>query len=128
MRTIDQYFDIIDSAIRHSAVQHVEITYTVNSPISGTVSAKMTFSDESRLEFYEKVMVRAGRPVKEKYRYQYLKARRTIFRYDNAPHHRGLPNFPHHKHVGRKVVGATEATLGQVLKEIAIFMEREGTE
>ena len=126
MRTIDQYFDIIDSAIRHSAAQTVEITYTVSSPTSGTVSATLTFWDDSRLEFYEKVMIRAGRPVREKYRYQYHKTRRTIIRYDNSPHHPGLPNFPHHKHVGRKVVGATEPTLGQVLKEIATLMEREG--
>ncbi|RMG56129.1 MAG: hypothetical protein D6723_01110 [Acidobacteria bacterium] len=73
------------------------------------------------------MIIRAGRPIKDKYRYQYLKARRTIFRYDNSPHHPSLPNFPHHKHMGRKVVGATEPMLGQVLKEIAMLMEREGT-
>lgn len=53
MKTIDQYFDIIDSAIRHSAVQDVEITYTVSSPTSGTISAKLMFPDNSRLEVFE---------------------------------------------------------------------------
>jgi hypothetical protein len=124
MRTIDQYFDSIDSAIRRSAAQDVTISYVVSSPISVTISAKLTFADESHLEFFEKVMLRAGRLVKEKYRYQYLKEKRTIFRYDNSPHHPGLPNFPNHKHVGRKVVGAIEPTLGQVLREIATLMEQ----
>jgi len=26
-----------------------------------------------------------------------------VLRYDNAPHHKELPTFPHHKHEGDKV-------------------------
>lgn len=124
MRTIDQYVDIIESTIRHSAAQDAEITYKVRDSISGTISGHLLFPDESRLEFFEKVVLRAGRPVKNKYRYQYFKATQTIFRYDNSPHHPGLPNFPNHKHVGRKIVGALEPTLNQVLNEIATLIEQ----
>ena len=57
--------------------------------------------------------------MKQVYRYQYIQKRRSIFRYDNAPHYPHLPTFPHHKHVGDKVMAAEAPTLKQVLGEIA---------
>ena len=40
-----------------------------------------------------------------------------MFRYDNAAHHPGLLNFPHHKHVGARMPAA-EPTLSRVLEEV----------
>lgn len=35
----------------------------------------------------------------DKYRFHYMdKQGQMIFRYDNAPHHREITSFPHHKH------------------------------
>ena len=42
-----------------------------------------------------------------------------IFRYDNAPHHRNIATFPHHKHSGEDILESTEPTLFDVLLEIA---------
>jgi hypothetical protein len=42
-----------------------------------------------------------------------------ICRWDNAPHHRELATFPHHKHVGSHVQGSTEIGLDDVLELIA---------
>jgi hypothetical protein len=50
----------------------------------------------------------------------------TVLRYDNAEHHQHVKTFPHHKHVGRKVVATLEPTLKQVLEEIAALMEAGG--
>jgi hypothetical protein len=52
-----------------------------------------------------------------------MRDEKTIFRYDNAEHHRQVKTFPHHKHVGRKVVAASEPTLKQALEEIDALME-----
>jgi hypothetical protein len=52
-----------------------------------------------------------------------MRGDQTVFRYDNADHHRRIKTFPHHKHVGRKVVAATKPTLKQVLDEIMALME-----
>jgi hypothetical protein len=128
VRDILQYFAILDSTIQHSAAMDADVDYERRTPHEGKVRGTVHFPDGSRLKFVESVTIQAYRPIRQRYAYQYLRGTRAVFRYDNAPHHRGLPNFPHHKHVGRKVVGATEPTLGQVLKEIATFMEREGTE
>jgi hypothetical protein len=54
-----------------------------------------------------------------------MKDDQTVFRYGNAAHHRRIKTAPHHKHVGRKVVAATELTLKQVLEEIVAIIERQ---
>jgi len=47
-----------------------------------------------------------------------VRDQKSVFRYDNAPHHSQLPGFPHHKHVGRKTIAASEPSLKEVLQEI----------
>lgn len=56
----------------------------------------------------------------DKYRFHYMDSRKQIlFRYDNAPHHPGLPNHPHHKHTANQVIPAKTPNLKDVLNEIS---------
>lgn len=119
MRHIEQYLNLIIRLIYRSIAVDDKVTYTVDNPLTGTIDGILYFQDGSRLEFTEQVFLRDGRPGKQVYRYQYLRQQRPIFRYDNAPHYPRLPTFPHHKHVGSKVIAAEEPTLKQVLDEIA---------
>jgi len=89
----------------------------------GITTATLWFADGSRLVFSEVVLVRSHQVTKLRYSYQYMRDDNTVFRYDNAGHHRRVKSFPHHKHVDRKVVAATEPTLKQVLDEIVALME-----
>lgn len=43
-----------------------------------------------------------------------------VFRYDNAPYHPSIPNFPHHKHIAAEttVVASNAPTFADVLREI----------
>ena len=53
------------------------------------------------------------------YRYHYQKADgSTIFRYDNAPHHRELSTYPDHKHSGESIIEVERPDIEQVLDEI----------
>lgn len=61
-----------------------------------------------------------------KYRYQYMDEKLLlIFRYDNAPHHREVKSFPHHKHVSNKVTDSKEPGLNDILLEIARLQRRK---
>ena len=42
--------------------------------------------------------------------------------WDNAPHHKEVNSFPHHKHLGSKVEPSNERNLSEVLKFIRIFL------
>jgi len=100
MRHIEQYLSLLIRTIHRSIAVDDTVTYTVDSSLTGTIAGTLYFQDGSRLEFTEQVSLRARRPVKQIYRYQYIRQRRPIFRYDNAPHYPHLPTFPHHKHEG----------------------------
>jgi len=64
-----------------------------------------------------------NRIVPDKYRFQYKDiTNHIIFRYDNAPHHRELMTFPHHKHLPDRVTPSALPSLADVLNEISAFM------
>lgn len=109
--------------MRHSPAVDDEFSYEEKKNDAGFITGTLWFADDSRLVFTEVVFIRAMRPVKVRYSYQYMRDDKTVFRYDNTDHHRRVETFPHHKHVGRKVVAATEPTLKQVLDEIMALME-----
>jgi hypothetical protein len=123
MRDINRYFDIVTSMVRHSPAVDYEISYEESEGRVGAITATLWFADASRLDFTEVLEMRAYRPIKHRYSYHYMRGDKMVFRYDNAEHHQRLKTFPHHKHVGRKVVAAPEPTLKQVLEEIVTLME-----
>lgn len=122
MRNLQAYFDLITRAIEHSGAESVEVEFD-QDPLIGTVDGTLFFYDGSRLEFTETITLERYRPVKLSYRYQYVRAGEAMLRYDNAPHHPDLPNFPHHKHVRGERLPATEPTFSQVLGEVASLLD-----
>jgi len=43
---------------------------------------------------------------------------RLVCRWDNAPHHKNIATFPHHKHYNDAVIESSEITIVEVLKYI----------
>ncbi len=125
MRDIIQYFDLINATIENSPVTSAELELEQLDSRRGTIDGTLYFSDGSRLEFTERVVIEKAKPIKRAYRYQYVKSQSPIFRYDNAPHHPLLASFPHHKHVGRKTFDSKEANLKQVIEEALSVMNQE---
>ncbi len=125
MKNILQYFDRIADVIEYSEAESAVVEFEQIDQTHGIVDGVLYFNDDSRLEFTETVAIQKPHAIKRVYRYQYICAEKAIFRYDNAPHHPDLLNFPHHKHVGRKRLSATEPTLSQVLDEVSAFLIEE---
>ncbi|WP_347489345.1 DUF6516 family protein [Desulfoscipio sp. XC116] len=46
-----------------------------------------------------------------------------IIRWDNAPHHKQIKTFPHHKHIGEKVLPSYEIGIHEVLTYIDIILK-----
>jgi hypothetical protein len=122
VRTIVQYFDLVTSIAERSGTASIEIEFDQINATNGVVDGTLYFYDGSRLEFTERVSIQGRRPIKTLYRYQYIGAENAVFRYDNAPHHPDLPNFPHHRHVGKERLSAIEPTLKQVLDEVVSLL------
>lgn len=117
---ITEYFQKIESQIADCI--HIVETSLFKDKRSlhiGIIEGELLFTDESALHFIEFVNVKE---TVEVYKYSYHYQDRNgdlIFRYDKAPHHRGIGTFPHHKHIhSNKVVEASAPGLAQVLDEI----------
>jgi len=97
-------------------------------PGGNTVYLKgvITFADLSVLDLSVFAAASRNKIVQEKYRFQYMdKRNQIVFRYDNAPHHRELSTFPHHKHLPDRVIPAAMPALGDILNEISTVMLRK---
>ena len=51
---------------------------------------------------------------------------KLIMRWDNAPHHKDIPTYPHHKHVKKKVLPNYAITCEEILKEIERNLLNQG--
>jgi hypothetical protein len=84
-------------------------------PISAIISSQVSFREIDENEFYIKAILKFVRGhvlhlaeyvvivndqvVRTKYRYQLLDAEnKFVARWDNAPHHKEIATFPHHRH------------------------------
>ncbi len=116
---IEKYFGQIEKTLQNFPII---TTYTLTKKIynhkQGYIRGSVSFEHGDHLEFIEvKNMEIEG---KLKYRYQYMDVeKKTIFRYDNAPHHKTLESSPHHKHTESDILASSEPTLEEILFEIA---------
>lgn len=94
-------------------VLDIEILYFVDEEDIQVFSAKATLRDSSLL-YIRELTTKAD--TKYSYHWQ-ARVGKLLCRWDNAPHHRAVQTFPHHKHQGneRNVLPSEEVTLEQVL-------------
>ena len=71
-------------------------------PDRGYIHIRMTLSNGDFLQVAEYFVIQDGKCVTHRYRYQWMDGQRRELRkrWDNIEHYPGLPNFPHHVHVG----------------------------
>ena len=79
---------------------------------------RLLFIDGSMLEFMEYLQ----EENRLKYRFHLMdKESNMVFRYDNAPHHKDVSSFPHHKHLPCNVAESDDKGIMDVLDEIEIL-------
>jgi len=89
------------------------------SSTEGMLRGRLLFLDGSMLEFMEYLQ----EENRLKYRFHLMdKEGNMVFRYDNAPHHKDVSTFPHHKHLPGNVAESDDKGIMDVLDEIEILM------
>ena len=89
------------------------------SATEGMLRGKLLFVDGSMLEFMEYLQ----EENRLKYRFHLMDNEgNMILRYDNAPHHKDISSFPHHKHLPSSVAESVDKGIMDVLDEIEILM------
>jgi len=97
----------------HCLVIELRISKTLVDPEIELIKANATLKDGSILFVNEVV----GENWRE-YSYHWQKDDKMIRRWDNAPHHNDLPNFPHHVHDENKILSGEDVNLTDVLMYI----------
>lgn len=109
-RIVEEYRDIVAGVDTLDISQEEQITKT---------KAKLRLFDGTVLRIRE---IRLGGRL-EAYSYYWLRADETIIiGWDNAPHHKEVPTFPHHRHTETRIEPSQEANLRDVLKFIRHFL------
>jgi hypothetical protein len=90
---------------------------------SGYVEGEVLFVTGYRLSFFEFYYAVGNALDLDKYRYHFMDCNNNlVFRYDNAPHHKDIESFPHHKHLPNKVVSRDLLTFSELIKEIEDYI------
>jgi len=123
MTLIDLYIaDLENSISNFDFVVFSEISYSRYDDFSATLKGKIQI-DGYNLVFMEIVYLR-NNLQKRKVRYSYHLMNldnQLVFRYDNAPNHKEIKSFPHHKHTVNSIIESDEPDLKSVLYEIETY-------
>ncbi len=111
------YFKTIEKLLSDSRlILDKTVDFKEFSSDEGMVRGRLLFLGGYILTFMEYIQIGKERP---KYRFNFSDGKSDmIFRYDNAAHHKEIPTFPHHKHVGTEVKPSREIGLAEVVSEI----------
>jgi hypothetical protein len=121
---IEDYFQRVEDTLREfPSIRSRVLTHKIYNDYQGYISGRIVYENGSSLEFTE--VVDTEQTAKVKYRYQYMDEKQAlVFRYDNAPHHKAVKSFPHHRHASDKVTDSKEPNLNDILLEIASYQRR----
>ena len=100
MERITDYFSFFLEAIKDNVwVRNEEVSFREIGEKEGYIRGILYLHGGHELHVAEYVVINQGRPIAIKYRYQ-LQTPDSKFtaRWNNAPHHKTVTSFPHHKH------------------------------
>ena len=126
MKIADYFETIKERLLIVSFVADFKISKLVDRSKNGHIRARVTFTDDSQLEFSEFVEQNAEDEIRVvTYSYHWSdKNDRLIRRWDNTPHFPKLKNFPHHVHVKEDdVISGKPIDIFGVLDEIADLLQ-----
>lgn len=113
---IKSYFDKVRGKIKEISplVKSESTSFDMVSPEMGIIKGRIVFFDGSIFDFREILSHKD-----HDYRFHWRdRANKLIVRWDSAPHHKKLENFPFHKHEGRDVMSFAELNLIDALDHI----------
>ena len=104
----------------HCIVSELHITKTLVEPDIEMIKANAILTDGSMLYVSEII----GDDWRD-YSYHWQRDGRMLRRWDNAPHHKELPSFPHHVHDENSVLSGDDVNLADILSFIETKLKKQ---
>jgi len=127
MQIKDYVTSILDVISSCPFVESQNLSFEERPPNAAYLTGTIVFINGSKMHFKEFFVFKPGGVKVLKYGYSYLrKDDSLIFRYDNAldPKAKMLPTYPEHKHLPTELLPAQRLSLGDILKQVAYFIEQ----
>lgn len=113
---IQAYFNKVRTKIKGLSplIKSETIKFDMVSSEMGIIKGKIIFLDGSIFDFRELLS-----HEDHDYRFHWMDNKnKLIVRWDSAPHHKNLNNFPYHKHESKDIVSSSELSLIEALDYI----------
>lgn len=113
---IQQYFSKVKNKLNNIRfiIKSEDIKFDMISSEMGIIKGKLILIDGSILEFMELFS-----NTDHDYRFHWMnKELKLINRWDTAPHHKKLDNFPYHLHLSDRIESSNEVNLVEILDAI----------
>jgi hypothetical protein len=123
--TVRAYFDDVEGAFLLSpVVRSVQVREREERLQEGFIRLRVTLSNGDLLEAFEFVVATPDALQTRTYRIHWQPGDGQLKRrWDNAPHHKGVPTFPHHVHVG--LADHIESSAPMTILKILALVEEE---
>lgn len=123
--TIDEYFSFVKSRMLDFDVliSISEVSFEKRTSSEGLIRGYLEFIDRSKLHILEYSSIENKFLKQSSYRFHWEAADKSIIRWDNAPHHRELDNFPYHKHFQKNIESTIEMNFCLVLEELSQILK-----
>ncbi len=104
-KIIIKYFDGIETAlISNIIIENYDIIRKNISDFDGKIRIRALLKNKDLLDLFEYIVGNSNELITKKYHFHWQnKNAELIMRWDNAPHHKGLKNFPHHIHYNDRI-------------------------
>lgn len=102
------------SQLNPKSLKLTRIKITKNNPDTGHFRLKAFLTEKESIEIFEFYF--SGNLLK--FSYTYIKEIFSTLRYDNAPHHKKLKSFPHHRHIKDIIKELEKPRLEEFLREL----------
>lgn len=118
-RLIQSYFSSVKTAlILSTAIESYHVIREIIKDLEGYLRIRATLVDNGQLDLF--IYVYSNRKINiQKYSFHWQdKDKNLVMRWDNAPHHQELENYPHHLHLKGETRPSTEPYFMDILKNI----------
>jgi hypothetical protein len=114
---ISKYINSFKKSLKQfEDVEKKEIKITQINEFLSIIECEVKFKDSS-LIIFEIIGFNGHEISKKKYKYHYQDSKNNlIFRYDNAPHHKEISTFPHHKLLPDQVIESNEPDINSMVE------------
>jgi hypothetical protein len=111
--------------ILSTSIESYQIIREIVKDLEGYLRIRASLIDGGQLDIFIYVISNHKISIK-KYSFHWQdKDKKLVMRWDNAPHHPGLDNFPHHLHLEGETKPSTEPYFINILKKIEDEVEMD---